>query len=219
MKSLNFLLLSSALLTGTTGLTQATPVMFTTNDGAVANGPHRVSYITVYVDGARKCYTESHGNCTSVPDVTQGLHEARYVFAACNNPVACPDKIYGQVTHYVNVPNQTNQFVVRIPTVRVRWYTEYGVGITLNDEWRVWALGGGTGTTNLMSGCYTASYYKPYPGPAPAWPPTTQIPDLNLHGFDQVCFGSSDTYPTPTADSGSDTNPPHVRITIPDYWP
>ena len=77
----------------------------------------------------------------------------------------------GEVTHYVNVPNQAAIYYVRIPTVWVRRYTEYGVGISLDGQWRVWALGGGTGTTNVMSGCYTASYYKPYPGPAPAWPP------------------------------------------------
>jgi hypothetical protein len=205
-----------------TSIASATPVRFTTNEvvnnvEVALNGPYRVSYITVYVDSVKKCYTESNGACTATLNLTEGLHEARYVWASCNNPDSCPH--YGEVTHYVNVPNQEARFDVRIPTVGVRWYTEYGVGISLNGQWRVWALGGGTGTTNVMSGCYTASYYKPYPGPAPAWPVNTQIPDVSLHGFDRVCFGSSDTYPTPTPDDGSDTNPPHVRITIPDYWP
>lgn len=193
-----------------------TPVLFTTNDGPypATNGPYKVSYITVYVDGVKKCYTESNGNCTATPNLTPGLHEVTYVFANCNNPTACPTKIYGEVTHYVLVPDQAYTYYVRIPTAQVRWQTEYGVGISLNGVYRVWALGGGTGTTNVMSGCYTASYYKPYPGPAPAWPTVPGVPDASLKGFDGLCVGSSDTYPAPAV-----AGDPHIVITLPDYWP
>lgn len=215
MRQFVFVLLTGLLLASLASA--ATPVMFTTNDGAIANGPHRVSYISVYVDGVKRCYTESHGNCTATPQLAPGLHKVDYAFATCNNADVCAR--YSTVTHYVLVPDQVATFIVRIPTVRVRWYTEYGVGVSLNGQWRVWALGGGTGTTNVMSGCYTASYFKPYPGPAPAWPPTPGAPDPALKGFDQVCFGAQSTYPTPVGDNAGDTNPPHVRITIPDYWP
>jgi hypothetical protein len=211
-------LLSTAVCAGLVGLAHATPVKFTTNAVVGTPGPHRVQYITLYVDGVKKCYTESNGDCTGADlSLAPGLHEAKYVWANCNNPAVCD--IYGVVIHYVNVPDQVTRFTVRIPTARVRWYTEYGVGVSLNGVFRVWALGGGTGSTNVMSGCYTASYYKPYPGPAPAWPALGQIPDEDLYGFDGVCVGSSDTYPTPVPDNGTETNPPHVRITIPDYWP
>jgi hypothetical protein len=213
-----FLALALASLVPSTA-SALTPVLFTTNDGPypAANGPYRVSYITVYVDNVKKCYTESNGNCTATPNLAPGLHEVTYVWATCNNPDSCAH--FGEVIHYVLVPDQATTFYVRIPTVRVRWYTEYGVGISLNGQWRVWALGGGTGTTNVMSGCYTASYYKPYPGPAPAWPAIGAVPDPSLKGFDGVCVGSNDTYPEPEPDNGTDTTPPHVRFTIPDYWP
>ena len=46
--------------------------------------------------------------CTATPNLTEGLHEARYVWATCNNPALCPH--YGEVTHYVNVPNQAAIF-------------------------------------------------------------------------------------------------------------
>lgn len=220
MKKVVYMLIMG-ISSGLAGLA-ATPVMFTTNDGPypASNGPHRVSYITVYVDGVKKCYTESHGNCTATPTLTPGLHLVEYVFANCNNPASCSTGIYGRVVHYVDVPDQVETLYVRIPTVRVRWYTEYGVGVSLNGIWRSWALGGGTATTNIMSGCYTASYYKPYPGPAPAWPsPLPGVPDASLKGFDRICVGAHTTYGTPTADNPGDTYPPHVRFTIPDYWP
>ena len=73
MKTLNFILLTSALLAGWIGVASAlTPVRFTTNevsnDAELAlNGPYRVSYITVYVDGVKKCYTESNGVCRLPP--------------------------------------------------------------------------------------------------------------------------------------------------------
>ena len=217
-KTLFFIAAITALLVS--GISSATPVLFTTNDGPypASNGQYRVQYITVSVDGVKKCYTESAGNCTATPDLSPGLHEVTYVWANCNNPGSCPH--YGEVTDYVLVPDQLEIYYVRIPTVRVRWYTEYGVGISLNGVNRVWALGGGKGTTNVMSGCYTASYYKPYPGPVPNWPdPLPDVPNEQLYGFDRICFGSSDKYPNPIPDSGTDTNAPHLRITIPDYWP
>lgn len=125
MKTLNFILLTSALLAGWIGVASAlTPVRFTTNevsnDAELAlNGPYRVSYITVYVDGVKKCYTESNGACTATPNLTAGLHTALYVWATCNNPDSCSH--YGEVTHYVNVPDQLARFDVRIPTIRTRW--------------------------------------------------------------------------------------------------
>lgn len=196
-----------------------TPVLFTTNDGnpPVAYSPYRVQYITVYVDNVKKCYTESHGNCTATPQLTPGLHKVTYVWASCNNPDKCPN--YGEETRYINVPDQPGTYYVRIPTVRVRWYTEYGVNVSLNDVWRGVALGGGTLSTNVMGGCYTASYKKGYSQPIPSWPaPLPGVPDETLKGFDRLCFGSNDTYPVPVP-AGSDTNPPHVRIQVPDYWP
>jgi hypothetical protein len=211
-------LLSAALLVGASGMAFATPVMFTTNEvvnGEVVatNGPYRVSYITVYVDGVRKCYTESNGNCTGAPlNLTPGLHTATYVWATCNNPASCPH--YGEVTHYVNVPEQTDRFDVRIPTIRTRWYGAYGDNVSLNGLSRGVALGGGTLSTNVMSGCYTASYKNGYSTYIPPWPTLPGVPDASLFGFKRVCFGSSDTYPTPAPDSSTDTNPPHVRITI-----
>ena len=186
-----------------------TPVLFTTNDGdpPVLNSPYRVSYISVYVDGAIKCYTESHGNCTATPKLAPGLHEVSYVWANCNNPNSCPH--YGEVTHYVLVPDQAVTYYVRIPTARVTWHTKYGVNISLDDVWLGVALGGGTLTKNVMSGCYTASYFKGYSVPIPPWPtmpPFPGDPDDALKGFDGFCVGSSDTYPT------------HVHIYLPDYW-
>ncbi len=203
-----------------------TPVLFTTNDDPVtAYGPHRVQYITVYVDGVKRCYTESHGNCTAVLQLSPQLHRVDYVWAGCNNPDACVNKIYGKETHFVLVPNQTQTFYVRIPTLRVRWYTKYGVNVSLNGGYTsdaVWAgvaLGGGILTRNVMAGCYTMSYKMGYSQPIPSWPsPLPGTPDPSLKGFDRVCFGDHKTYPTPTPDGAGDNNPPHVRITVPDYW-
>ena len=201
-------------------------MLFTTNDGdpPVPYGPYRVQYISVYVDGGvginhnPNCYTESHGNCTATPKLAPGLHEVTYVWANCNNPKKCPN--YGEVTRYINVPDQANTYYVRIPTLRVRWYTEYGINISLDGIWLGVALGGGTLTKNVMSGCYTASYKIGYSQPIPPWPTTIPgVPDGSLKGFERYCFGSDDTYPDPVPDNGSDTNPPHVRIHLPDYWP
>ena len=201
----------------------AAPVLFTTNEGGVANGPHRVQYITVYVDGVKKCYTESDGNCTATPDLSSGLHRVDYVWANCNNPDSCPH--YGEVTRYINVPEQAATYVVRIPTARVRWYTpggyqRNGTSVSLNSVHRVYSLYA-AGTTNVMSGCYTVSYFSPYATPIPDWPDTLpDIPDEDLKGFERYCFGSQDTYPAPVPDDGNDANPPHVRINVSaDYWP
>lgn len=206
---------------------QTTPVLFTTNDDPVAAyGPHRVQYITVYVNGVKRCYTESHGNCTAIVNLTPQLHRVDYVWANCNNPEACTTGIYGKVTQFILVPSQTSTFYVRIPTLRVRWYTKYGVNVSLNGGWTadaVWAgvaLGGGILTRNVMAGCYTMSYKIGYSQPIPAWPsPLPGTPDSSLKGFDRVCFGGHNTYPPPVADGTGDTNPPHVRITVPNYWP
>jgi hypothetical protein len=221
MKPLNFLLLTSALLAGTTATAFAvvppntTPVMFTTNevvnDQVVAlNGPYRVSYITVYVDGVKKCYTESNGNCTATLQLTPGLHTATYVWATCNNPASCPH--YGEVTHYVNIPDQdTPTYAVRIPTAKVQFNASYGTGIGLNQVFRGWALGGGKYVANHMSGCYTTDYRGYYPN-YPAWPTLPAAPeaiDPGFQGFSQVCIGSSDTYPAPSGTG------PHVVIPYP----
>jgi hypothetical protein len=194
-----------------------TPLKFDTN-------PYRVMYISYYVDGVLKGYIESQGVGTSKPLVTPGLHQVRFVWAKCNNPNTCAH--FGEVTQYVNVPDTPGaEFVVQIPTVRVRWYTKYGVNISLNGGftadalWLGVALGGGTYTGNVMAGCYTASYHMGYSQPIPAWPSIPGVPDDTLKGFDRFCVGSFGTYPTPTGDSDTDTNPPHVRITIPNYWP
>ena len=152
----------------------------------------------------------------ATPNLTAGLHTALYVWATCNNPDSCSH--YGEVTHYVNVPDQLARFDVRIPTIRTRSYGQYGDNISLNGLWRGVALGG-TLSTNVMSGCYTASYMNGYSQPIPASPTLPGVPNASLFGFDRICFGSSDTYPAPYADSLADTNPPHVRITLPDTTP
>jgi hypothetical protein len=210
------LLLAALPLAMSTGVCMATPVVFTTNDGPypATFGPYRVQFVSVYVDGSLKCYTESHGNCTGASEVlTAGLHEVKYVWANCNNPNLCPH--YGEVTHYVLVPDQVPTFYVRIPTVRARWATENTVGVSLNGVFRAWALSAGLATTNIMSGCYTASYYKPFPGPAPDWPAVLPgTPDSSLKGFDRICVGAADTYPVPATSTD-----PHVTFTVPDYWP
>jgi hypothetical protein len=128
------------------------------------------------------------------------------------------------VIQYVNVPDQTADFVVQIPTVRVRWYTPGGSGrngtaISLNGVFKGYSLYSSL-TTNVMAGCYTASYFSPYAAPIPPWPTIPGTPDAALKGFDRVCFGDSTTYPAPTGDNLGDTSPPHVRITVPaTLWP
>jgi hypothetical protein len=210
MRKFVFVLLTGLLLASVASA--QTPVMFTTNDDVVAMyGPHRVQYITVFVDGVKKCYTESHGNCTSTPLLTPGLHKAEYVWATCNNPASCPSW-YGVTTHYVLVPAQLTTFIVRIPTAKVKWNTKYGVNISLNAQWLGVALGGGTLTKNVMAGCYTASYKMGYSQPIPPWPVTPGVPDGSLKGFDGVCIGAHTTYPVPPTAAD-----PHVVITLPTY--
>lgn len=228
MKTLSFILLTSALLAGSIGIASAgTPVLFTTNEVSnnvqvAPNGPNRVSYITVYVDGVKKCYTESNGACTSssltqapwpytapIPGLTPGLHTARYVWATCNNPEAAGCRRYGEVTHYVNVPDQIDRFDVRIPTVKTRWHGVMYDNVMLNGIDAGTAQGGGVLLKNVMSGCYTASYKYGWPTPSTAWPTLPGSPDPSLWGFDRLCFGSSDTYIP-------DANGVHVKIEIPD---
>ena len=193
----------------------ATPLKFDTN-------PYKVSYISFYVDGVLKGYIESAGVGTAKPLVTPGLHQVRFVWAKCNNPNSCAH--FGEVTQYVNVPDTPGvDFVVQIPTVRVRWYTKYGVNISLNGGFTAdaqvlgVALGGGILTTNVMAGCYTASYKMGYSQPIPPWPTIGAVPDESLKGFDRFCVGSFGTYPAPTPDTVSDSNPPNVRFTLPSY--
>jgi hypothetical protein len=212
-------LLSAALLVGASGMAFATPVMFTTNEvvnGAVVaiNGPYRVSYITVFVDGVKKCYTESNGNCTATPQLAPGLHTARFVWATCNNPDSCPH--YGEVTQIVDIPDQTGTYAVRIPTVRVQFDAPYGTGIGLNQQRRGWALGGNKYVANHMSGCYTTDYHEFYSETYPAWPSLPAAPDAidttppsNFVGFGRLCIGSSDTY------SAATSTAPHVVIPYP----
>jgi hypothetical protein len=204
----------STLVFGAAGLTAAiagTPVRFTTQ-------PHKVENISVYVDGVRQCYTGSDGDCTIILDLTAGLHKTDYVWATCNDPSLCAS--YGMATHYVFVPDQTAVHVVRIPTVRVRWYTEANVTVSLNGLLRAGPATQETGTAqfmataNVMSGCYTTSYFK-LPGTVPPWPAT--IPgsaDPALKGFDPLCLGSNDTYPLPAPDNANDTDPPEVRVYV-----
>ena len=180
----------------------------------MCNRPRAASgcIIRVYVDGVRKCYTESNGDCTGAAPISLPGCIQQGMF--WQTPAASPDsaQIYGEVTHYVNVPDQMVVFAVRIPTVRTRWYGRYGDNVSLNGLWRGVALGGGTLSTNVMSGCYTASYKNGYSQPIPAWPTLPGVPDASLFGFDRICFGSSDTYPVPMRMVSHDTNPPHVRI-------
>jgi len=219
------LVLMAAIALAITGLSVAptmaaagVPVLFTTNDGGILNGPYRVSYITVYVDGVKKGYTESNGNLTATPVLLPGIHKVEYVWASCNNPDSCLH--YGRLTSYLMIPDQPTTFIVRIPTVRVRFVTKYGVNVSFNDLWKGVALGGGTLTTNVMAGCYTVSYKMGYSLPIPPWPtmpPYPGIPDSSLKGFYQLCFGSSDKYPVPVP-VGTDMNPPHVIVNVPAYW-
>jgi hypothetical protein len=206
----------------------ATPVLFTTNvdpaDPASEVNRSRVENISVYVDGSKRCYTmgggnQGAGNCSSKPNLSAGLHEVTYVWAACNNPDSCP--ILGRATHFVNVPEQIGEFVVRIPTVRVRWYNlPDGTRVNINGAKVYQALATVNKLSiNMLAGCYTSSYFKrtssEQPLDGPAWPPLLpNNPDPLLQGFDRFCVGSDNTYPVPAADNGNpnDTRPPHVRI-------
>jgi len=88
-------------------MASATPVKFTTNAIVGTPGPYKLQYITVYVDNVKQCYTDSNGDCTGADlGVTPGLHRVDYVWATCTDPdTPCPR--YGQVTRYINVPDQT----------------------------------------------------------------------------------------------------------------
>lgn len=187
----------------------ATPVLFTTQ-------PRKVQNVAVYVDGALQCTTGADGDCSTVPNVTAGLHKADYIWATCNSPSLCP--AYGMTTIYVLVPDQPTVFAVRIPSVRVRWYTEANVRVSLNSQLAAGPATQETGATeymataNVLSGCYTASYFKPA-GPIPDWPSSIPgTPDPALQGFDLLCFGSDEIYPPPVPDNGNDLNPPEVRV-------
>jgi hypothetical protein len=132
----------------------------------------------------------------------------RYVWANCNNPNSCP--WYGEVTTYVNVPDQATDFVVVIPTAQVKWIIKPETNISLNGVWVGVAFYQGL-TRNLLAGCYTASYRNGYSAPIPAWPVIPGVPDPVLKGFDRFCVGSSGTYPTGL---------PKVTITVPNsLWP
>ncbi len=102
--------------------------------------------------------------------------------------------------------------------MRVRWYTDAGVGVSLNGHFIAGSAAGGIVTPNVLSGCYTMSYHKFYPTPPVPWPtPLPAVPDPSLVGFDGICFGTTENYPAPTPDNETDTNPPHVRINVPSF--
>ena len=194
MKPLNFLSLIVALLAGMTGIAYATPVKFTTNAAFGTPGPYLVQNVNVYIDDAALpvCMTDATGDCTvSNIDLAEGLHKARYeLMQSSGGPVI------GSVTHYVNV--QSTQLTVNIPTVRVRWFTDNGVGVSLNGHLFAGSASGGVVTANVLSGCYTLSYHKFYPEPPASWPtPLPGVPDSSLVGFDGICFGAKENYPPP----------------------
>ena len=223
-----FLTIAFASL-ATTMASALTPVMFTTNDDPLdllnvsGVNKYRVENILVYVSGVKQCHTligaTFLGNCNKSVNLDPGLHQVDYVWATCNTGLSCPSSattgVFGQVTHYVLVPDQVETYYVRIPTVRVRWYEPPTVRVSLNG-----VVAGFVFHTvnkfsrNILSGCYTASYYKPPSGSVvvPPWPAIPGVPDGALYGFDGVCVGSGDTYPTPVPDSETDMSPPHVRI-------
>jgi hypothetical protein len=202
-----------------------TPVLFTTNEGTppTSYGPYRVQYITVYVDGVKKGYTESHGNLTATPLLAPGIHEVEYVWANCNNPDKCG--VYGRTTSYILIPDQTNTYYVRIPTVLVRFAADrQNINVALNDVWLGVVLSYRSLYKAVLSGSYTVTYRYGYSKPYVPWPDTPPypgIPDYRLFGFTHLTFGSSDQYTPITDDVGGDPNKdPHIVVNIPKYpWP
>lgn len=198
-----------------------TPVLFTTNEGIPPTpyGPYRVQYITVYVDGVKKGYTESHGNLTATPLLAPGIHEVEYVWANCNNPDKC--QVYSRSTSYIMIPDQTTTFTVRIPTVLVRFAADrQNINVNFNDVWLGVVLSYKSLYKAVMSGSYTVTYRYGYSKPYVSWPPIGQLPDYRLFGFTHLTFGSSDQY-DPIVGGGGDPNKfPHIIVNIPNYpWP